>query len=120
MMHEMALMGDILQIVQDDAAGQGIDIIEKVELTVGEISNAMPDALMMAFDVYKGQFSSLFDEAATLIIHIEKAEAECIFCSRKYVPDNRLSVCPVCDLPSGKIISGESFQVLSYEGRKSK
>ena len=44
-MHEMALMGDILQLVHEDAAARGIEKIEKIELMVGEISNAMPDAL---------------------------------------------------------------------------
>ncbi|WP_210365063.1 hydrogenase maturation nickel metallochaperone HypA [Bacillus sp. REN3] len=117
-MHEMALMGDILQIIQEDAAGKGITIIQNIELTVGEISNAMPEALMMAFEVYKGQNGDFFDEEAELVIHIEKAEAECIFCSTKYVPDSRISFCPICKMPSGKIISGESFQVLSYEGRE--
>lgn len=119
-MHEMALMGDILQIIQEDAFSQGVTRIEKIELTVGEISNAMPDALEMAFEIFKEQNLHFFDEDAQLVIHIEKAEAECIFCAKKYVPDNRISFCPDCEMPSGKIISGESFQVLSYEGRESK
>lgn len=119
-MHEMALMGDILQIIQEDAHSQGIRRIEKVELTVGEISNAMPEALEMAFELFKEQNRNFIDEAAELIIHIEKAEAECIFCEKKYEPDQRISICPDCGMPSGKIISGESFQVLSYEGRESK
>ena len=118
-MHEMALMGDILQIIQEDAFSHGITKIEKVELTVGEISNAMPDALVMAFEVFKEQNQHFIDGDAQLVIHMEKAEAECIFCSKKYVPDNRISICPECDMPSGKIISGETFQVLSYEGSES-
>lgn len=117
-MHEMALMGDILQIIQEDASAKRITKVEKIELTVGEISNALPDALIMAFHVFKEQNLHFFDEHAELIIHIEKAEAECLFCSKKYVPDNKISICPYCDMPSGKIISGESFQVLSYEGRE--
>ena len=75
-MHEMALMGDILQIIQEDAESQGITRIEKVELTVGEISNAMPDALIMAFEVFKEQNQHFIDGDAQLVIHMEKAEAE--------------------------------------------
>jgi hydrogenase nickel incorporation protein HypA/HybF len=118
-MHEMALMGEILLIIQDDASKKGITRIEKVELTVGEISNAMPEALTMAFDIFKEQNPLLIDEDAQLVIHMEKAEAECILCSQKYVPSDRLAFCPDCDMPSGKIISGENFQILSYEGRGS-
>ena len=117
-MHEMALMNDILQMIQEDAAKHGIIKIEKIELTVGEISNAMPDALMMAFEVFKEQNHHFFTDSSQLIIEIEKAVAECCVCQKRYVPDNRISFCPDCDMPSGKIISGENLQVLSYEGRE--
>lgn len=117
-MHEMALMGDILQIVQEDASKKGISILEKVELTVGEVSNAMPDALKMAFDIFKEQNPRLFDKEAVLVIHIEEAAAECIFCGETYRPVQRIALCPGCQMPSGKITSGETFQVLSYEGRE--
>lgn len=116
-MHEMALMGEILLIIQDNASTKGITMIEKVELTVGEISNTMPEALRMAFDIFKEQNPFLIDHDAQLVIHMEKAIAECILCSKKYVPSDRLAFCPDCEMPSGKIISGEDFQVLSYEGR---
>ncbi|MCM3682409.1 hydrogenase maturation nickel metallochaperone HypA [Mesobacillus subterraneus] len=116
-MHEMALMGEVIDIIKEDAASKRIIKIDMVELLVGEISNAMPDALKMAFEVYKEQNAYFFEKNARIFIQIEKALAECILCSKSYVPDNnRISFCPVCGLPSGKIISGESFQILSYEG----
>jgi hydrogenase nickel incorporation protein HypA/HybF len=115
-MHEMALMGEVIHIIKEDAASKRIIKIDMVELLVGEISNAMPEALMMAFDVYKEQNAHFIDKNARIVIQIEKAVAECILCSKSYVPDNRISFCPVCDLPSGKIVAGESFQILSYEG----
>ncbi len=115
-MHEMALMSEIIHIIKEDAASKRIIKIDMIELLVGEISNAMPEALIMAFDVYKEQNAHFFKKNARIVIQIEQAVAECIQCSKSYVPDNRISFCPVCGLPSGKIISGESFQILSYEG----
>jgi hydrogenase nickel incorporation protein HypA/HybF len=115
-MHEMALMGDILQLVQEDAAGRGIEKIEKIELIVGEISNAMPDALRMAFDIFRDQNLHLFKECAELVIHLEEAKAICVLCSREYRPDLKIALCPSCHVPSGKVLAGETFQVLSYEG----
>ena len=76
----------------------------------------MPDALQMAFAIYKEQNPILFTEDAKLNIQMEEAEAECIFCNHKYKPNHKISICPECQMPSGKIISGETFQVLSYEG----
>lgn len=115
-MHEMSLMGDILQLVQEDASVKGIAKIDKVELIVGEISNAMPDALRMAFEIFRDQYPHLFHKEAQLIIQIEEAKAECVLCGSQYHPSQKLAVCPVCHVPSGKLLSGETFQVLSYEG----
>lgn len=115
-MHEMALMGDILQLVHEDAAERGMGKISKVELIVGEISNAMPDALYMAFDLLRDQNLNLFTSNAQLVIHIEEAKAECIICGSQYHPSQKIALCPNCQIPSGKVLSGETFQVLSYEG----
>ncbi|WP_071459883.1 hydrogenase maturation nickel metallochaperone HypA/HybF [Bacillus massilinigeriensis] len=117
-MHEMALMGDILQIIQEDAAGKGIEKIQKVELIVGDISNALPDALEMAFEIFKEQNLHFFEKGARLVIHREEAKAECILCGKEYIPDQKLAFCPDCSMPSGKMVSGETFQILSYEGRQ--
>lgn len=116
MMHEMALMGDILQLVQDDAETKGIKRIDKVELIVGEITNALPDALRMAFELFRDQNLHLFHQDAKLVIHSEEASAECVLCGTRYRPSQKIALCPVCHIPSGKVLTGETFQVFSYEG----
>lgn len=116
-MHEMSLMGDVLNIIQDDAESKGMKKLQKVELIVGEVSNVLPDALVMAFEIFKEQNPHFIDSSATLEIHNEEARAECVLCGHVYQPDHRIAQCPICLLPSGKITSGETFQVLSYEGR---
>lgn len=115
-MHEMSLMGDILQLIQNDAAERGIEKVGKIELIVGEISNAMPDALRMAFDIFRDQNLHFFTSTAQLIIHIEEAKSKCVICGTEYRPTQKIALCPNCHIPSGKILSGETFQVLSYEG----
>lgn len=115
-MHELALMGDIIGLVQEDAAANGINRIRKIELVVGEIANAMPDALTMAFDIFRDQYPYLFAETAEIVIHIEEAKAQCVICGQEYRPEQKIALCPSCLTPSGKMLSGETFQVLSYEG----
>lgn len=116
-MHEMALMDEILLVIEQDSKGKGIEMIEKVELIVGEISNVMPEALTMAFDIFKEQNPHFLKKEAELIIHFEEAQAECVLCGQQYKPDQRIAICPDCQFPSGKITSGETFEILSYEGR---
>lgn len=115
-MHEMALMGDILNIIIEDAERKGIKQFNKIDLLVGELSNAMPEALKMAFEIYKEQNQQLFSKGASLHIEFEEALSECIFCNTVYKPNLKISICPSCNMPSGKLISGEAFQVLTYEG----
>ncbi|WML32350.1 hydrogenase maturation nickel metallochaperone HypA [Neobacillus sp. OS1-32] len=115
-MHEMALMGDIVQLIEEDATAQGITKIEKVELIVGEISNAMPDALRMAFEIFRDQNLHFFSRDAQLVIHTEEAKAQCVLCGTQYRPRQKIALCPECKIPSGKLLSGETFQILSYEG----
>ncbi|CEG27552.1 hydrogenase nickel incorporation protein HypA [Bacillus sp. B-jedd] len=115
-MHEMALMADIIQLVIEDAHTKGLNKINQIELVVGEIASAMPDALTMAFSIYKEQSPELFETEANLVIHHEAALAECILCGLRYKPSFKVALCPSCRAPSGKIIAGEAFQVLSYEG----
>lgn len=115
-MHEIALMGDILDLVSRDAHERGIRKVRHVRLTVGELSNAMPDALEMAFDIFKAQGVEILEAEAKLSIQIEEARAVCVLCEQEYKPDRRLALCPRCSLPTGKITSGETFSVQSYEG----
>lgn len=115
-MHEMALMGDILQLVEDDARSRNLKRIDKIELVVGDLSNAMPDALEMAFDVFRARGLAMLTGESHLVILKEIAKAECSVCGYQYIPDTRLSICPECALPSGRLIAGETFKVQSYEG----
>ncbi|MDF2536954.1 MAG: hydrogenase nickel incorporation protein HypA [Bacillales bacterium] len=115
-MHEMALMGDILQIVWEDAQNQGFSKINRIELTVGTLSQAMPDALEMAFSIYKEQYQNIFDRSAEVIFDVEEAVACCTECNTTYIPDRKITICPECGMPTGNLIKGQTFQVKSYEG----
>ncbi|MCD8510137.1 MAG: hydrogenase maturation nickel metallochaperone HypA [Bacillus sp. (in: Bacteria)] len=116
-MHELALMEDILKIVDQDVKKRELNEVTEIELLVGDVSNVMPDALEMAFKMLKSSnsFSSLHPNAE-LIIQREEAEAVCILCEKTYVPTMKIALCPNCNVPSGKVTKGEAFQILSYEG----
>ncbi len=115
-MHEMSLMMEVLTFIEKDAMERKMKKVDKVELLVGELSNALPDALMMAFDVLKTQGFSIFEAAAELIIKEEKAKARCETCDIEYTPDQWIAICPTCHQPSGKLISGEALSIQSYQG----
>ncbi|ADC48335.1 hydrogenase nickel insertion protein HypA [Alkalihalophilus pseudofirmus OF4] len=113
-MHEISLMAEVIQLVSEDAKLKGINKIEKIELTVGDLSNVLHDALELAFIYFKEE--GLVSENATLHINREKASALCMTCKNIFEPDYRIAFCPECKTPSSRMISGESFMVNSYEG----
>ncbi|MGL4821215.1 MAG: hydrogenase maturation nickel metallochaperone HypA [Bacilli bacterium] len=115
-MHEVALMGDILNLVVTDAQQKGFTYIKKVGVIVGEFSNAMPDALQMAFEIHKAQPAPMLTKESILEIEIEEGEAACSVCGESYKPTTRIALCPSCGLPSGTLTSGETFKVSFYEG----
>ena len=67
-MHEISLMGDILNIVVRDMEEKSLHQVKKITLLVGDLSNAMPDALRMAFDIYKVDQKDWIHPDATLQI----------------------------------------------------
>lgn len=116
-MHELGLMGDILNLIQDDLKNSGLEKVTEIELLVGQLSSAMPDALDMALQIYKAEGVAFLTPETKLSIVFEDAEAICVLCDTKYQPDQLLAICPNCQMPSGKIISGESFKIISYNGK---
>ena len=115
-MHEMSLMAEIIQLIESDAKTQNVKKVEKIEIIVGDLSNALPEALEFAFEFFKSQKIDLLDPNVTLSIIREKAKAKCESCNLEYEPDYQLAICPICDSPSGKIIAGESLEIKSYSG----
>lgn len=118
-MHELSLMGDVLDLVRRDAEARGFAEIIRVRLLVGDLSNALPDALEMAFDMYKADGGAMLAPEAELLLERRKAKAACVLCGLEYVPERNaaFAMCPVCRFPSGRITEGEEFKVLTYEGR---
>jgi hydrogenase nickel incorporation protein HypA/HybF len=116
-MHELGLMGDILNLINEDLANSKLKKVTEIELLVGKLSNAMPDALEMALEIYKAEEIGFLAPETKLIIVTEEAEAICVLCDNKYKPDQLLAICPNCQVPSGRIISGESFKIISYNGK---
>ncbi|RUL48632.1 MULTISPECIES: hydrogenase maturation nickel metallochaperone HypA [Lysinibacillus] len=115
-MHEMSLMHEIIQLVSEDAKSRGFYKVKQIQVIVGDLSNVLPDALELAFFYFSKKKMGLLDEESQLKIIHEKAIAQCQTCLHKFEPDFRLALCPKCGLLNGFLISGETFQVESYEG----
>lgn len=115
-MHEMSLMGEVVELVSKDANLRGFTKVEKIDLIVGDFSNALVDALELAFLYFQQLKIGLLDEKSKLHIIREAALAKCQSCLYEFEPDYKIALCPKCHLPTSILIAGETFRVESYEG----
>lgn len=112
----MSLMAEIIRIVSEDASLHGFSKVDKIDVIVGDLSNVLPDALELAFIHFRNQGLGILNEDSKLVIIREAAKAKCETCLFEFTPDYRIALCPICGLPNCILVSGETFNVESYEG----
>ncbi|WP_206812580.1 hydrogenase maturation nickel metallochaperone HypA/HybF [Paradesulfitobacterium ferrireducens] len=116
-MHEMSLMAEMIELLGCSARENNIDKIIKVHLVVGKMTMALPDALTMAFDVFKTE--DIFAPSAELTIEQRETIAKCRTCGSTFsAPDNYLFICPTCQGLRIEIISGRELYIASFEGEE--
>jgi len=111
-MHEVSLMSEIINIVLEDARLHGFRKVDKIDVIVGDLSNVLPDALVLAFLHFQKQGLGILDGNTKLEIIREVAKAKCQTCLFEFSPDYRLALCPKCDLSNCLLISGETNLLL--------
>jgi len=112
-MHETALMESVLAIIYDSAKENGLKKVTKVKLKVGELTNALPEALELAFEASKGE---ILDIDAVLEIEFVKTTIYCPQCNQSFIVDDFKFSCPNCLAQKVKIIAGEELLIDYYEG----
>ena len=107
-MHEMALMQNLLTTIEKTIKEHPVKRINSVTLSVGELSNAMPDALSFAFET-ASQNGTL--KGAKLIINKIPVMARCETCGEEYKPAGFPFICPVCKSNRYTITQGEDIYI---------
>lgn len=111
-MHEMALCQSILDIVLRHARAQGAHRVARVQLELGALSCAEPEALRFCFDaVTRG---SLADGAA-LDIAVVPGCAWCWDCEAVVSLSDRAAGCPGCGGYRLRVDAGDEMRVTELE-----
>jgi hydrogenase nickel incorporation protein HypA/HybF len=111
-LHEMSLMEGIFDIINrytDDISGKKVI---QVTIVVGEMTNALPEALETAFAVFS---KNTCVEGAELFIKHIPLEAKCISCEWQGKTEKYAFICPVCSSLELDITSGRELYVESLE-----
>ena len=111
-MHETALMQNLITTVAQALENHIVVRVNRVSLSVGKLSNALPDALLFAFEALTQD--GIMKGAELEIEHLPIV-ARCDACSHEYEADGFPIVCPVCESRNFTIISGEEVYVQSID-----
>jgi len=111
-MHETALMQNLLNTVYKAVENRNVVRVNRVILSVGQLSNALPDALSFAFRAMTQQGIM---KDAQLVIKQTPATARCESCGGEFPVEGFPIVCPSCGSSSFSIMSGDEVYIESID-----
>lgn len=110
-MHEMSLMGGVFEAIEQTLSLHPINRVLQVKLRVGKLTNADPEALLMAFAAYSKDTKC---EGAELIVESVPVRGRCKTCEEEFAVVTSLFLCSKCH--SGiEVIQGEELLLESLE-----
>ena len=111
-MHEMAIAQGILDIVLDAVRQNGGGTVRVIKLQVGQMTGVEPDALTFCF----GALAAGTEAAeARLDIAVIPLMAECQECGGRFSVERYRFLCPGCQSPAVKTLSGRELAVEHLE-----
>jgi len=110
--HEMSLMGGVFEVIERTISQHDVKRVLQVKLKVGELTNAEPDALDMAFEAYS---KDTLCEGAELIVERVPVRGRCRSCRNEFPVKTMFFLCPNCQNTSIEVIQGEELLLESLE-----
>ena len=114
-MHELGIMTSVLDAVTESAREAGALRVLKVSLSVGEMTEAIEDALVFAFEALQDLDEYSLMKGAELSIMMVKPKSRCLECGAVYEHDRFHMFCPECDSFATELIAGRELQIDSIE-----
>ncbi|WP_080801713.1 hydrogenase maturation nickel metallochaperone HypA [Arabiibacter massiliensis] len=111
-MHELGIMTGVMDAVTASAEQAGATRVLKVSLSVGEMTEAIADALEFAFEVLT---DGTLCEGAELEITMVRPKSRCLECGAEYEHDRFHMLCPECGSFATELIAGRELQIDSIE-----
>lgn len=111
-MHELGIMTGVMDAVEKSAKDAGATSVLKVSLSVGEMTEAIEDALRFAFEALS---EGTMCENAQLDIKMIRPKSRCLECGAEYEHDRFHMFCPECDSFATQLIAGREMQIDSIE-----
>lgn len=112
-MHELGIMTSVMDAARSAALDAGALRITKVTLKIGEMTEAIEDALQFAFEVLCE--SDPLAKNAVLEVHMIAPKSICLDCGHEFTHDRFHMFCPECDSFAIQLIEGREQMIESIE-----
>ena len=109
-MHEMSIISGILNIVEEQARAAGAQVINTIEVEIGELAGVEVEALEFCFTVARKNTRA---HRAKLVIHHIAGLGRCSQCDKDVPVTYPVALCPGCGLPVFDVKQGRELRVKS-------
>ncbi|MBI5890986.1 MAG: hydrogenase maturation nickel metallochaperone HypA [Nitrosomonadales bacterium] len=111
-MHETAIVGGLMRILEQKAARNGVAHISSVLLKVGRLRAVEPQQLSACFEMFA---EGTVADGAELVIDVIGVRGRCRACATEFdVPHYRFE-CPACAGSDIEVIQGQELYIESFE-----
>ncbi len=110
-MHELSIVMNILDTVEESARDRQASIVKEVELEIGLLSGVEFDAL--DFALKNAPERPLFKNTFFKVLKINPA-AQCLDCSHSFETITYATACPLCQSIKTKLIKGNELRIKSF------
>ena len=107
-MHEMGITREVLTAVLEAAERAGAERVNWVRLTVGELTEVVPDALQFAWEALTPGTPAA---GARLVVDETPARSRCSECAKEFEHDRFDRRCPLCGSFLVEVLSGRELRI---------
>lgn len=111
-MHEMGIISGVLDATIASAQDAGAERVTAVTLRVGEMTEAIEDALQFAFEALS---EGTMCEGAELVVEMVSPKSLCFECAHEFEHDRFHRACPACGSYETVLLSGRELEIASIE-----
>ena len=114
-MHELGIMTGVLEAVRRAAEDAGATRVTRIDLKVGEMTEAIRDALDFAFEALQELPENELMAEAGLVITMVEPKSQCLECGNVYTHDRFHMTCPECGSGITELLEGRELEISSIE-----
>ncbi len=107
-MHEMGIVAEVLAAVTTAAESAGAVRVNRVRLTVGELTAVVPDSLQFAWEALAPGTPV---EGAVLEVVETPARSRCVDCDLEFEHDRFDRRCPACGSYLCEVLAGNELRI---------